>query len=325
MAGVRSRHGRAKPLIKLLRKPARRAFPTNTMSLRSLAPAAFFLACLSSHAADVEALKKLGAQVTETRGIVTQVQVKCDTFTDADYRMLGEFKTIKTLSLSSGKTLTDDALALLTGLTEVEDLSTEGIQITDAGFKHFTAFQKLRRLKFFHPSLRSEKFTGTGLAELKALPKLESLTFAGSTAGDAALESIGQLTQLKEFRIWHTAQTQAGNAHLAKLTNLTALRIGQRLASFTKNSPPSFDESTMDTLAQIKTLESIELTEARLSAKIIPQLKALPKLKKLKFETVDISAADVEAIKAALPGVNVIWDPLSEADKEANLVKKLKL
>lgn len=279
----------------------------------------------SSHGSNVEALKKLGAQVTEKDGVVTQVQAKCDAFTEADYRTLGEFKTIKVLSLSTGKTLTDDMLALLTSLTELEDLSTEGCQLTDDGFKHFAAFQKLRRLKFFHPSLRSEKLTGSGIAQLKSLPKLESLTFAGSTAGDAALEAVGQLTQLKEFRIWHTSQTHAGNDHLAKLTNLTALRIGQRLPSFTKNSPPSFDESTMETLAQIKSLESLELTEARLSAKIIPQLKALPKLKKLKFETVDISSADIDAVKAALPGVNVIWDPLSEADKEANLVKKLKL
>ena len=87
------------------------------MSIRSFVPAVFFLACFSSHAADVEALKKLGAQVTETRGVITQVQVKCDAFTEADYRTLGEFKAIKTLSLGSGKTLTDDALALLTGLT----------------------------------------------------------------------------------------------------------------------------------------------------------------------------------------------------------------
>jgi len=81
----------------------------------------------------------------------------------------------------------------------------------------------------------------------------------------------------------------------------------------------------MATIAQIKTLESLELTEARLSAKIIPQLKALPKLTKLKIETVDISAADVEAIKAALPNCQVDHKPITDADKEATLVKKLRL
>jgi len=42
-----------------------------------------------------------------------------------------------------------------------------------------------------------------------------------------------------------------------KLTNLTGLRIGQRLPSWGKDSPISFDESTMETLAQIKTLSGV--------------------------------------------------------------------
>ena len=280
--------------------------------------------CGCLQAADVESLKKLGAKVVESGGVVTQVNVKCDAFTDADFRMLGSFTTIKDLTIS-GKTITDDTLALLTGLTELERLSTDGIQLTDAGYKQFAAFRKLKSLSFFHPAFRSEQFTGSGLVHLKVLPNLEKLTFAGSTAGDAALEAIGQLTQLKEFRTWHTAQTQAGNAHLVKLTNLTGLRIGQRLPEWGKDSPISFNESSMETLAQIKTLESIELTEARLSAKIIPHLKALPRLTRLKIETVDISAADVEAIKAALPGCKVEHKPMSESEKEALLVKKLRL
>jgi hypothetical protein len=280
--------------------------------------------CGCLQAADVESLKKLGAKVMESGGVVTQVNVNCDAFTEADFRMLGSFTTIKDLTIS-GKTITDDTLALLTGLTELERLSTDGIQLTDAGYKQFAAFRKLKSLSFFHPAFRSEQFTGSGLVHLKVLPNLEKLTFAGSTAGDAALEAIGQLTQLKEFRTWHTAQTQAGNAHLVKLTNLTGLRIGQRLPEWGKDSPISFDESSMETLAQIKTLESLEMTEARLSAKMIPHLKALPRLTRLKIETVDISAADVEAIKAALPGCKVEHKPMSESEKEALLVKKLRL
>jgi len=295
------------------------------MNLRTLTILAFCLLKLPSLAAPgVDALKKLGAKIVETDGVVTQAQVKCDAFTEADFRTLGSFTSIKDLTIS-GKTITDETIALLAGLTELERLSSDGIQLTDAGYKHFAAFKKLKSLSFFHPAFRSEQFTGSGLAHLKALPKLEKLTFAGSTAGDAALEAVGQLTQLKEFRTWHTAQTQAGNAHLLKLTNLTGLRIGQRLPSWGKDSPISFDESTMETLSQIKTLESLELTEARLSAKIIPHLQALPKLTRLKIETVDISAADVEAIKAALPGCKVDHKLMSESEKESMLVKKLRL
>lgn len=274
-------------------------------------------------AADLTALQKLGAKVIQTGGAVTQVNVKCDAFTEADFRTLGSFTTIKDLTIS-GKTITDSTLALLTGLTELERLSSDGIQLTDAGYKHFTTFQKLKSISFFHPAFRSKDFTGSGLAHLKALPKLERLTFAGSTAGNVAMEAIGQLTQLKEFRTWHTAQTQAGNAHLAKLS-LTSLRLGQRLPEWGKDTPISFDESTISLVAQIKTLEALELTEARLSAKIIPHLQALPKLTKLKIETVDIAAADVEAIRNALPNCKVDFKPMSEAEKESLLVKKLRL
>jgi hypothetical protein len=283
----------------------------------------FGFSVLQLSAADVESLQKMGAKVTETAGVVTQVNVNCVAFTEAHFRLLGSFTTIKDLTIS-GKTITDETLALLTGLTELERLSTDGIQLTDDGFKNFSVFQKLKSLSFFHPAFRSEGFTGRGLAHLKTLSKLEKLTFAGSTAGDIAMQAIGQLSQLKEFRTWHTAQTQAGNTHLLKLP-LTALRIGQRLPEWGKDSPVSFDESTLATIAQIKTLESLELTEARLSAKIIPHLKALPKLTQLRIETVDITDADVDAIKAALPQCQVDFKPMSDAEKEALLVKKLKL
>lgn len=283
-----------------------------------------FFSISSSHAADLEALQKLGAKVTQTAGVVTQVNVKCDAFTEADFKVLGGFTTIKDLTVS-GKTITDSTLTLLTGLTELERFSSDGMQLTDEGFRHFVAFQKLKSISFFHPAFRSKAFTGSGLAQLKALPKLERLTFAGSTAGDAAMEAIGQITQLKEFRTWHTAQTQAGNAHLVKLTGLAGLRIGQRLPEWGKDSPVSFDESTLETISQLKALETLELTEARLSAKIIPQLKSLPNLTKLKIETVDIPAADVEAIRAALPHCKVDFKPMTDAEKEALLVKKLRL
>jgi hypothetical protein len=283
----------------------------------------FLLFAATSPGADLSSLKKLGAKITETAGVVTQVSVKCDAFSESDFRVLGSFTTIKDLTIS-GRTITNETMALLNGLTALERLSSDGIQLTDEGFKHFASYKNLKSLSLFHPAFRSEGFTGSGLAHLKALPSLERLTFAGSTTGDIALEAIGQLTQLKEFRTWHTAQTQAGNAHLLKLP-LTAIRIGQRLPSWGKDSPISFDESTLLTLAKLRTLESLELTEARLTAKIIPHLLALPKLTKLKIETVDISVGDVDAIKAALPNCKVDFKPMSDAEKEALLVKKLRL
>lgn len=269
-------------------------------------------------------LKSLGAKVTETNGVVTQVQVAADSFSEADFRTLGECKTIRKLTIS-GKTLTDATLPLLAGLTDLEELSTDQSRLSDDGYRHFAAFQKLRSLALFHPSWDMKEFTGSGLEHLKALPKLERLTFAGSTARDEALAAIGELTQLREFRTWHTMQTQDGNRHLLKLTKLTTLRIGQRLPKWGTSPAPSFDESTIPLLAQMKSLERLELTEARLSVKALLPLKQLPNLKQLSIQTTDISTADVETLRSELPGTKIDFKPLTDEERDSTLLKKLKL
>ena len=286
-----------------------------------------FLLCAVTvrvYATSPEALERLGAKVTLTKDAVTQVQADAADWTATDYRTLAQYTTIKKLSLS-GKTLNDEALQLLAPLTNIEELSTNLTMLSDDGYRHFAAFQKLRVLALFHPSWNLDTFTGAGLAHLKALPRLERLTFAGSTAGDAALEAVGQITHLKEFATWHTAQTQRGNAHLLKLKQLTFLKIGQRLPKGGRTAPSSFDESTIPTIAQMKSLQRLELFEARLSAKALAPLKALPDLKQLTIHTVDIAAADVESLRTELKSVKIDFKPMTDEDREATLTKKLKL
>ncbi|HSI36139.1 MAG: hypothetical protein ACAI43_06880 [Phycisphaerae bacterium] len=271
-----------------------------------------------------EALEKLGAKVTLTAGVVTQVNVDVSKFTEADYRTLAAVTSIKKLS-TDGKTLNDANLPLLAGLTDLEELSTNSTALSDEGYKGFQAFKNLKSLALFHPSFNNAAFTGKGLAYLKDLPKLERLTFAGSSAGDTAMEAIGQITQLKDFSTWHTAQTQEGNKHLLNLKDLRSLRMGQRLPKGGKPSGPSFDESTIKLIAQLKSLQKIELFEARLTAKGLEPLKDLPALKEVKLHTIDIPAADVEAVKAMLKDVKVDFKPMTDEEREAALVKKLKI
>ena len=79
--------------------------------------------------------------------------------------------------------MTDATLPLLAPLADLETLSIDQSQLTDDGYKHFAQFKKLKRLSLWHPSWASKEFTGSGVAHLKALPKLEKFTFAGSSAG----------------------------------------------------------------------------------------------------------------------------------------------
>jgi len=290
---------------------------TVALSLASFRP-------MAGAAPSADALRQLGGKVVEQGGRIIELNIDASKFTEAEYRQIGECTALRKLTLN-GKTLTDVTLPLLAGLTELEEFSTNQSMLSDAGYRHFAPFQKLRGLSLWHPSWADAGFTGSGLAELRTLPALQRLTFAGSTAGDEALAAIGQLTQLQSFQTWHTAQTQAGNQHLLQLTNLTFLKIGQRLPKAGKPAPPSFDDSTIATLARMKSLESLELFEARLTAKSLTQLQALPKLRKLKIHTAEISAAEIETLRTALPGVIIDFQPISEADREATLAKKLKL
>ena len=289
----------------------------------------FVFSFVAAHAASptAEELKALGGQVKESAGAVTELSFKdCSKLGEAEFKLIGQCTTLKKLTLyGSCHGLTDSTLPLLAGLTDLEELGTDGMKLSDDGFKHFAPFVKLRGLAFFHPSWAFKEFTGSGLAQLKALPKLERLTFAGSTAGDEALMAIGQLTQLHDFRTWHTAQTQKGNEELLKLPQLTGLYLGQRLPPWGKAVPASLDDSTLATLAKIPTLETLTLTEMRLTATALLQLKALPKLAKLTIQQTDVSAADIEKARAELTKVKLDFKPLTDQDRDELLVKKLKL
>ena len=268
---------------------------------------------------DVDALKALGAEVVAKDGQITKVTFKdCSKLGEAEYRVLGGLKTLKSLTLYGGKkTLTDATLPHLTTLTELEELNTEGTHLTDDGLKHFAAFKNVKSMAFYHPSLDVKGFTGAGFAALKELPKLERLTIAGTRADDRLMEAVGQVTQLKDFRTWHTQQSQAGNAHLRKLPQLRHLTLGQRLRRWDGGSNAlSLDDATLDVLSKLSTLESLSLDETRLSLDALLKLKALPNLKKLELRRIEINAEDVEKLKAALGSVKVDVKPLTDEERK---------
>ena len=101
------------------------------------------------------------------------------------------------------------------------------------------------------------------------------------------------------------ARTIGGNPNVS-----LGIKIGEFTDEAGKIQPNMLDVGMIINAAIgfLITTESLELTEARLSAKIIPHLQVLPKLTKLKIETVDISAAEVEAVRAAAPKTRLIVD-----------------
>ena len=136
-------------------------------------------------------------------------------------------------------------------------------------------------------------------------------------SNDQGMAAIAELTQLKELRTWHTYQTQAGNEALLKLTGLRSLMLGQRLRKWNgQPNPLSLDDTTLATLARMKSLETLSLDEVRLTHAGLVQLKALPNLKKLILQRTDISEADLAKLRTDLPGVTIDFKSMTEEERK---------
>jgi len=216
---------------------------------------------------------------------------------------------------AGGKGINDEAVARLAAMN-LEALSFNGTpSLTDGCFQHLAKIKSLQRLSMGH--MLQKEFTGSGLALLKDLPAFAALTLAGSATGNDAVKAIGELTQLKEFSNWHTRQSDPRALYLLKMTSLKKLKLGRSGGRVDGKNLQALTDDTLATLAQIKSLEDLELEEARLTLPAIQQLKALPNLKSLALKNcLDVPPDDIEKLRKELPGVAIQWKPMTEKDRE---------
>ena len=120
-------------------------------------------------APSADELKALGGQVKVANGAITELSFKdCSKLGEAEFKLIGQCTTLKKLTLyGSCHGLTDATLPLLAGLTELEELSTDGVKLRNEGFKHFATLVKLRGLAVVHPAGKraAESFAGVRLSD----------------------------------------------------------------------------------------------------------------------------------------------------------------
>lgn len=267
--------------------------------------------------AAAEILRKAGAEVTLSKdGVATAVRVDdLKNFTDKEFEILGRLAHLKMLS-TSGEQLNDKTLSYLTGLVELEDLSTNAAKFSDDGLWQLALLTNLKQIKFFHTSLRQTNFTGRGFAQFTELKNLRRLTVAGCPFNDEGMAAVGKLTQLENFRTWHTYQTEAGNEHLKQLTNLKSLMLGNRLRQYGgKPNPHSLTDKTLDTIAELKSLDTLTLTEQNFSLDALLKLKQLPNLTRLDLSQVDLKETDLEKLREALSKTKIDFKPMTAEDR----------
>jgi hypothetical protein len=283
-------------------------FPT-LLILAAFSTQAFICTVHAEDANLVAALKAKGAEVTEAQGEVTGLSFKNKTpLTEEDLRQIRQLAHLKTFACAAG--FNDSAFAALAGLSELESFSSNGMDASDEAVRVLGGLKKLRSVAFFHPG---KKFTGAGLAALADLPNLERLTVAGSLEfADDGMAAVAKLTHLKEFRTWHSGVTIDGVKKLAALKEIKSLTIGQRLAS---KPPVTLSDETVAALAEVQSLESLTLQEARLTLPALSRLKQLTYLKKLTLTGIDIAESDIALLRQQLPQTDVKWTAPDDAGK----------
>lgn len=262
-------------------------------------------------AAAATALTQAGARVkSDAAGGVTEVFLKdSSALTGEHYRTIGGLQKLRVLTLYNRCTLTDDTLALLSGLESLEELQIDGAKFSDDGMKAFASMKGLRKCTFFHV-LMKEKFTGAGVVHLAGLPRLETFGCGGSSFNDEGMAACAKLSHLRELRIWHTLATDAGVAKLEGMTTLKVVHLGPQFM-------PRITDAAVVSLASIKSLETVSVMETRLAwGKSLSRMKDLPALKLLELHEDEISEEDLALLRSGLPGVKVDWKAPSAEQKE---------
>ena len=132
--------------------------------------------------------------------------------------------------------------------------------------------------------LENTTFTGKGISELAKL-KLEHLNFDFNQTGDKGLEIIATIKTLKELHLNGTMASNAGYAHLANLTELKYLSIGD-----TKLTDAVFAK-----WSGLNNLEELSLNGANISSDGFKHLKN-SKIRKLDLIYSEISPAGFRGI-----------------------------
>jgi hypothetical protein len=273
---------------------------------------------------DAAALRAKGLTVTEHEGSVTALAGPFQGLGEDGVTAITGLGALTTLNLNGAPGMITDAfIARIATVGSLRDLVFNGADVSDAGVRQLAALPRLRSLTLFHPSRGRADFTGAGIAALASLPDFERLTVAGGTVGDAALTAIAALPRLRELRLWHNLETVDGLRRLAGLTQLRTLTLGQRLPG-REATPPSLCDAALAAIAGITSLEELSLQQAHLTLEALAGLKQLPKLKKLTATQIDLPAADIDRLRAALPGVAIAWTAMSEQEAAAQR-EKMKL
>ena len=204
----------------------------------------------------------------------------------AHLKALAQVEALRGLFLSRSE-LSGDRLAGLERLVQIEELGLDGNPIRDEDLKRLSGLESLKVL-----DLEDTGITGTGLVHLAGLRALEVLKTKDLPQADEAARRLTGLTSLRELYLPAShdtcSLTDEGAAHLAGLAGLERLDLRWQLLT----------DDGLAHFSGLSELEELDLSDnRRIAGPGLVHLKGLPKLRRLRLDSTDVSSAAVPLLK----------------------------
>jgi Leucine-rich repeat (LRR) protein len=252
--------------------------------------------------AAMELIRQVGGRITMTDGKVTKIDLRNDE--------------------TNPCRATDDTLLVLPAFPDLETLSLEYLNISNAGLVPLRHLKNLRGLNL--SEFEDHAITDEGIEHIKGLTNLEWLDLERAVITDAGLRQLAGLTRLREFWLFGRV-TDAGMATLEKFPSLESLWLycpnvtdaglrhikGHKLKLLEVGSwdgrPLQFTAKALSWLADMKSLEELNFRDApQVNDMALGQLRYLVNLKTLQCERSGITLQGVDSLKRYLPKLETV-------------------
>jgi Leucine-rich repeat (LRR) protein len=224
---------------------------------------------------------------------------------DHGLRQLKSAPAITDLDLRYAELITDEGISVLKTWKRLKRLDLEGTKITDSALQHLSALSSLESL-----NISSVLVTDAGTEALTSLTNLKELTLGGNKLTDAGLQPLRQLpgltfldlggAQRTDSGIWLVSFTQPGLEAVATLKDLRQLRLEGTLIT----------ASGLETIKSLQRLNRLDLHGCpRIADDAIPILAAMPVLESIDLTDTKVTAAGIEKLQRAKPHCRVLLAP----------------
>jgi hypothetical protein len=222
----------------------------------------------------------------------------------------------KTLELAvsglKGKAKGEDGTASVTmekASGKVTMITSNVAAFTDEEVAGFTVFKNLKSLTLWHNS--GEKFTGVGLAKLAGLENLTTVTLAGGSFSDAGMAEAAKLPKLRELRVWHSKFSDAGVAAFRNHPTLESINMGAMWENL-------LTDKSLESLSTCPKLKELVIAESWLTWEgwLRHLVKLKGQLRELDFRNCIIEPAEVEKLRAEMPGTKISWKGFASGKDE---------